>query len=109
MEGNGPFTQFGDDYDPVLSHLTQLGLHPRSLILGPGPGLIDRTPEQKLERASLAVSARYHFRRPGPERAAEETGSHAQRPVFIIIGLFDDPDMAPKELCLFIIHDRWVF
>ena len=33
----------------VLPRPTQLGLHPRSRVLGPGPGLIDRTPEQKLE------------------------------------------------------------
>jgi hypothetical protein len=59
----------------VLSHPTKLGLHPRSRILGLGPGLIDRTPEQKLEQASLAVCAHFHFRRSGRERAAEETGA----------------------------------
>ena len=69
----------------VLSHPTKLGLHPRSRILGLGPGLIDRTPEQKLEQVSLAVCAHFHFRRSGRERAAEETGSHSQRPVFILL------------------------
>jgi hypothetical protein len=101
-----------EETNAALYRPTQLGLDPNaSRMLPPGPGLIDHTPEEELEQASLTACARYHFRRTEPEQETEEREreSHAHCPVFIIIGLFDGPDMAPKELCIVIKHDRWVF
>jgi hypothetical protein len=86
IEGNGPFTQFGDELRFVSPH----SVRSPSTLSNSGSWSRSHRPYSRTEfitGIARAVCARYHFRRPGPERAAEETGSHAQRPVFIIIGL----------------------
>jgi hypothetical protein len=104
IEGNDPFTQFGAKLRFVSPH----SVRAPSTLSNSGSWSRPHRPNIGTEvKTGIASScASYHFRRSGPERAAEEAGSHAQRPVFIIIGLFDTPDMAPKELYLFIKHDR---
>jgi len=79
----------------------RLGQDSWARILDPGPRLADYeyTAEQRDSLWDLKNCARSTFR--------PTSGSRA--PVFVVIGLFEGPDMAPNERILYIKHHDWVF
>lgn len=95
---------------------TRLALDPRTnrnRILGPGPRLIDFTEKEKEHRKVVANCVRSHFR--GTPLTGHNYNqctnecTHPRPPWFIVVGLFEGPDMAPKERIVYIKHKRWVF
>jgi hypothetical protein len=94
---------------------TRLGVDPRTRILIPGPGLVDYTDEDREALGSVTNCARSHFRHAhlpsfdhGFDRCDDEC-THPRPQVFIVIGLFEGPDMAPKERIVYVKHHNWVF
>jgi hypothetical protein len=108
--------------DAAPPHTALLGHIPGSRLLSPGPRLIDWTPEERrqeeAEARPLAACARWHSWKQDlvdPEAEAEQEQSHSQefppsdKSVFIVLGLFEGPEMTPKERVVFIKRYRWFF